>query len=122
MSQGIVLDDINPCVRPAYRPRILDHDNKDDRLEVYHLLSKLPPPKRLAWLDWACCRATLGTSQVRPVVQQKTRRLAAQARWDSAADARLTLEIFFDLWMLSINYRVDFEALLKGLERQVRRL
>lgn len=122
MKDGIHLDDISPVRLPAYKPGILDHDSLDDRREVYHLLSKLPPAARVAWLEWACKNATLGTSRIRPTVAAKTRQLAAQARWDTAADERLTLEIFFDLFQMSINFRVDFEALLKGLEAQVRRL
>lgn len=118
---GIVLDDISPFKKTAYKPGILQYDTLDDRREVYHLLSKLPPAQRVGWLDWACRQATLGASGVRPIVQQKTRQLAHQARWDSAADRRLTLEVYFDLWMMSLNYRVDFDVLLRLLERSARR-
>lgn len=117
MSNGIILDDISPCSR---KPGHVVHDNLDDRREVYHLLARLPPQQRLAFLDWACHQATLGKSQIRPIVAAKTRRLAEQARWDSSADTRLTLEIFFDLWMLDVNYRVDFEATLNSLEQHAR--
>ena len=119
---GILLDDVSPIRKPTYRPGILDHDNLDDRREVYHLLSKLPPLERVAWLDWCCRNATLPKTNIRPVVAAKTRELARQARWDTAADERLTLEVFFDLWQMSINYRVDFAALLTGLERCARRV
>lgn len=116
---GKLLDDISPC---AGRPGHVVHDNLDDRREVIRLLRRLPPRQRLGWLEWACRNAVLGRSQIHPVVAERTRRLAEEARWDSAADERLTLEIYWDLWHLDVSFRVDFEALLKGLERAVRRL
>lgn len=116
MKAGALLDDISPCTKPG----ILIHDNLDDRREIYHLLARLPPKRRLGWLEWACRNATLGESKVRPVVAAKTRQLADQARWDSSANTRLTMEVFFDLWMLSVNYRMDFESLLRRLEAVVR--
>ena len=119
--KGTRLDDISPIQKPAYKPGVIQHDNLDDRREVYHQLSKLPPQKRLAWLEWACRNATLGKSSVRPIVAAKTRQLAERARWDSAADVRLTMEIFFDLWQMTINYCVDMDLLLRGLERHARR-
>jgi hypothetical protein len=116
---GVLLDDINPCVR---KPGHVLHDNLDDRREVFYLLGKLPPLERVGLLAWACRHATLGKSSVRPVVATKTRQLAERARWDSAADQRLTHEIFRDLWMLDVNFRVNFETLLRRLEQAVRRL
>ncbi len=115
---GHRLDDVSPCVS---RPGHVVHDNLDDRREVFRLLRRLPPRERVAWLDWACRQATLGRSAVRPFVNASTRRLAEQARHDTAADERLTLEIFFDLWHLDVSFRVDFEALLRGLEQATRR-
>lgn len=118
MSGGILLEGVSPCTS---KPGHVVHDNLDDRREIFYLLGKLSPSERLAWLEWACRHATLGHSQVRPAVARKTRELAARARWDSAADSRLTLEIYFDLFMLDVSFRVDFEALLKRLEAAVRR-
>lgn len=116
--KGIVLDEITPCVS---KPGHVVHDNLDDRREVFYLLGKLSPLERVQWLEWACRHATLGRSTVRPVVARKTRELALRARWDTAAAERLTLVIWWDLWMLDVNFRVDFEALLRGLEAAVRR-
>jgi hypothetical protein len=112
----MLLEAINLC---ASKPGHVVHDNLDDRREIYCLLDKMPPALRLSWLDWACRRAVLGSSCVHPVVSQRTRALARQARWDSAADRRLTHEIFRDLWMLDVSFRVDFEQLLRRLERAV---
>lgn len=114
---GMYLDDISPVAKPGY----LLHDNLDDRREIFHLLNRLSPASRLGVLAHACREAVLPNSQVHPFVNSETRRLAEQARWDSAADERLTLTIFWDLWHLSVSFRLDFESLLKRLLRQVRR-
>lgn len=115
---GVLLDGIDPF---THKPAHVVHDNLDDRREIFCLLAKLPPRKRVSWLEWACRNATLGRSSIQPVVSSKTRQLAEAARWDNSADERLSLEIFWDLWHLDVSFQVDFEQLLKHLERSVRR-
>lgn len=112
------LEEISPCTS---KPGHVVHDNLDDRKEVFYLLGKLPPSERIRWLEWACCRSVLPGSKVRPFVARRTRQLAEQARWDSAADARLTMEVYYDLWHLDVSFTVDFAQLLRQLEQQVRR-
>jgi hypothetical protein len=44
----------------------LIHDQLDDRRELVTLLNHLPPRQRVAFLQWACSRATVPNSRVSP--------------------------------------------------------
>lgn len=98
------------------KPQLLQYDNLDSRREISYILSRLSPARRLRFLAWACTQARLGPSQIQPKISDKTWALAEQARWDSSASERLTLETYLDLWMLSINYRVNLDNLIRKLE------
>lgn len=95
-------------------------DTLDDRREIHQLLAKLPPMRRIEFVRWACNQSVLPHSQVRPYVQRKTVDLAELARWDSSADSRLTLDLYCDLWRLSIGYTFDLDAALDELVAWVR--
>lgn len=97
------------------RPQILDYDTRDDRREVYRLLARLHPDARVAFVEGCCRRAALPGSATRPGVARRTRALARQACLDDSADERLTLELFFDLWNLSVSYAFDLDAALARL-------
>ena len=106
----------------ATKPAYLTMDNLDDRTEVYRLLSKLSPGRRLAWLRWCCARAVLPNSATHPGPARKTLELADLARLDSSADVRLTLDIYFDFWSLTgLNYELDPNVALTKLVAMVRR-
>lgn len=101
--------------------QILAVDDLDSRREVCTLLGKLSPAERIAWLRWCCKQATLNKrSSLHPKVQQKTLNLADQARKDDGADMRLTLDLYFDLWALSAQWRFSLEDAMRELERRVR--
>ena len=98
-------------------------DTTDDKTEIAALLRRLPPHRRLAFLDWCCAHASLKSNpRTHPVVTPATRRLAAFARWDTAADERLTVHVWTDVWNLaSGQYRFDLDAALLRLVDMVRR-
>lgn len=102
------------------KQRFLVYDTRDDRKEIFHLLKRLPPAKRIAFVSECCRKAVLGTSKISPRVAQKTRDLATQARWDSSADEKLTLDLFYDLWHLSVSYKFDLDAALTRLVEVVK--
>lgn len=102
------------------KPQYALLDTLDDRREIHQLLAKLSPTRRIAFLRWACNQAVLPKSKIRPVVAQKTIDLAALAVRDSSADTRLTLDLYFDLWRLSIAYEFDLDSALTELVAWVR--
>lgn len=109
------------------RPLIV-HDNLDDRREIYSLVRRLPPRERVAFLQWCCDRAYLPRRRPgphpRPVVAAATLRLARAAHaGDTAADERLSVECYADIWRLAAQYEreVSFDAVLAELVRRVRR-
>lgn len=97
------------------------HDNLDDRREIHHLLARLSPMRRVAFVDECCLSAVLPGSAVHPGVARKTRDLAQLARRDSSADSRLTLNLFMDLWYLHLHYSWSFDSALARLVELVRR-
>ena len=84
---------------------MLVYDNCDDRKEIHRLLERLPPAKRLAWLQDCCRRCTLPGSNTSPVV----------TRCGNA------MEVFYDAWMLVKDYNMDMDAALKRLVQIARR-
>lgn len=110
---------LNPTRLETDMPGVL-HDNLDDRREIHHLLARLSPSRRVAFVDECCRGAVLPGSAIRPGVARKTRDLAEVARRDSSADSRLTLNLFMDLWYLHLHYRWDFDASLSRLVELVR--
>ena len=104
------------------KPEIVQYDNRMDRTEIHRLLKRLPPAARVGLLRWACARAVLpGTTDLHPAVAASTYQLAARARWDSAADDRLSLDVYLSLWLLCVQYRFRLGPVLARLERLVRR-
>ena len=97
-------------------------DSVDTRTEIHRLIERLSPSDRIRFLRWACTRAPL-TSRCStvPGVSAKTRQLAQLAPHDSSADRRLSLVVYFDLWMLSIQYHFDLESALNKLVEMVLR-
>lgn len=97
-------------------------DTLDDRREIYHLLHRLPPAGRVAYLDWCCRRATLGTSGAHPRPATWLHSRARDAGRCDRADDRLTTEIYVDVVSLANAYRFDLPAALTELVRRVRRV
>ena len=104
----------------APKPKVLLYDNPDDRKEITYLLSKLSPARRLAFLRWACARSTMPNTPHHPIASPKTAEVAEKARWDSSADSRLTVEVYMDIFNLSMAYGLDLDEATKKLVEMVR--
>lgn len=103
------------------KPQFLQYDTLDDRREVYCLLARLSPTRRLGYLRWCCSQAVVPNSRTRPGPARKTVELAELARRDSSADTRLTLDIFFDWWnLVGISYELDPDLALAKLVEMAR--
>ena len=101
--------------------RYLQYDSLDDRREIFRLLNRLPPLKRLAWMRFACSRARMPKGRTQPRPAAKTVALAEQARWDSSASEKLTLDLYFDVWHLGVSFELDFDLVMNRLVEMVRR-
>lgn len=113
--------------RPKKSP-LVTYDTRDDRAEIAALVRKLPPLDRVRFVQWCCDRAYLAKRKpgphLRPKVASRTVRLARAAHaGDSAADERLLVEVYGDIWRLCAQYEseISFEAALAELVRRVRR-
>ncbi len=107
-----------PAARAQAKPaQILAFDSLDDRREIYTLLSRLPPRKRVRFLAWVCARAVLPNSLLRPQVDRETWELAELARVDDSADRRLTLEVNMNVWQVGQSFAVDFPEVIRALEQ-----
>jgi hypothetical protein len=51
-------------------------------------------------------------STTKPRVMRATVELAQKARWDDAASERLNVEVYADLFSLSLQYRLNLDAAL----------
>jgi hypothetical protein len=102
------------------KPRYLQFDTLDDRKEIHQLLRRLPPARRVKFLEWCCEKAILPNSTIHPKVSAKTRSLAEAARWEDGADSRLSLAVYTDVWMLAAQYRFSIDDALKRLVEMVR--
>lgn len=92
-------------------------DTLDDRREIHTLLGRLSPRERVAFLGWCCERAK---GKCRPKPSRKMDPRIRDAMRDDGADERLTLEMYYDFWVLVHQYEVDSVAAAKELERRCR--
>lgn len=97
---------------------LLRYDTLDDRREAWHLLHRLPPRDRVAFLRWACTLAT-GKHGRRPdpVISRESVRQAYRC---DRADERLTNECYADYLALVAQWDLDQAAALAELVRWVR--
>lgn len=100
---------------------LIQHNTLDDRRELHTLLGRLPPARRVAFVADCCARSVLPHSRVRPFVDPHTYALAERAVRDDAADTRLSLVLYQDLWLLSSNFDFDLSAALDRLEQVVKK-
>lgn len=96
------------------------YDTLDDRREVYYLLARLPPRRRVEWLANACRGAVIPKTKTRPHVSAATWARADEAMRDDSLDEGLTVEVFFDFWTMAANYGLDVAAALEVLVRMAR--
>ena len=96
------------------------YDNRMDRPEVWGLIKRLGPVKRLAFQKWACRVAYLPASFEKPEVKRSTVELARLARWDDSADLRHTWDAYMDLFQLANEYAFSLDDAVAKLVEMVR--
>ncbi len=98
-------------------------DTKEDRREVFHLLHRLPPRTRIAFLQWACKQVPQGPGCHLPVPAiWKMATTLDRAYRNDAEDVRLSSEVWLDLLSLYSTYGLDPLKTAMALESLVRRL
>lgn len=103
------------------KPSLLQIDTLDDRREIWHLLHRLRPDRRLAFMDWACAQvhAPGGT---RPIVSRFRMAAVIAESWRcSQADERLTNLLYGDLLLLGSQWGIDLTAAAVKLEQAAKR-
>ncbi len=102
---------------------VLSFDTLDDRREVWHLLHRLPPAGRVAFLAGRCRLAapTPAGAPPRPSYLRMRPRVRAAARGCDAADRGLTNEVYADLVLLDLQYAVPLGGTAAALEALTRR-
>jgi hypothetical protein len=96
-------------------------DTIDDRREIWHLLHRLHPARRLEFLQWCCdLAARSGTRAGEPVVSHRMKARLAGAMRDDGEDERLTHEVYTDFWCLVHQYEMSEQLASLELVRRVR--
>ena len=92
-------------------------DDLDSRRELWHLLHRLPPARRLAYL-LRCCMAVSDSrgNGPRPTADMRDRMVPEAVRC-SRADERLTNSFYMDIVALSHQMGLDLAAVARDLER-----
>lgn len=94
-------------------------DTRDDRREIWHLLSLLHPIARVEFLKWCCRLAWKGPHQ--PIPNPLTmRQMVADAQRCDRGDQRLTSEVYRDFWTLVLDYQLDEQLCAVELQRRVK--
>jgi hypothetical protein len=96
-------------------------DTLDDRREVWGLLHRLPPGKRVRFLQWAASQAKSILGGNKPV-HTTPKALVEEAVRDygDGADVRLTTSLYTELGMLYAQWGVDPKGVAEELERRVK--
>lgn len=103
------------------KPSLLQIDTLDDRREIWHLLHRLRPDRRLAFLDWACS-VVVAPGGVQPVPSRFRMAATIAAAWrDTDADERLTDMLYGDVLLLGSQWGIDLTSAALLLEQWVRR-
>lgn len=100
--------------------QLVTMDTLDDRRELWHLLHRLPPVRRVAFLAW-CCTQVSGPGGTRPGPSSRNQPAVAAARLDDKADERLTNMMYGDLLMLGAQWGLDLAKAAVTLESWVKR-
>jgi hypothetical protein len=101
------------------KSQLLSIDTRDDRLEIWTLLHRLPPADRLLFVGWACAQAPQGKGRLPAPVPAMMRVSVDEARRDDRASQMHTNECYTDLLALLNTFDVDAMKLACELERRV---
>lgn len=100
-------------------PTLLQLDTRDDRREIWHLLHRLSPKRRAAYLAW-CCSRVAGPGQTRPTVSHRMTETVVMSYRSGEHDLRLTNEVYTDVLALAAQWGLDLAAAAVELERRVK--
>lgn len=102
------------------KPTYLSLDTLDDRRAVWSLIHRLPPARRLRYLE-RCCLAVSDQhgNGPRPTPEMRTKAVPDALRCERGND-RLTNMIYADLLGMACNLHLDFAAVALDLERIAR--
>lgn len=103
--------------------QLLVLDDRDSRREIWHLIHRLPPRERIAFLRRCCGRVPLNNRGHLPVPAVRHLRSTVElAHRCDRADAVLTNEIYMDVLQLLNTWGLDAAATARDLEQLVKRL
>ena len=99
-------------------------DSLDNRREVWHLLHRLSPSQRFAFLGWCCRQCFLPGTKIHPTPSwfRMGKRIKDAQRGDEQQDLALTNEIYMDVFMMGLQYGLSAHRVAVRLESIVRRL
>jgi hypothetical protein len=97
-----------PLETQPRKPAYLQFDNLMDRREIYFMLERLPPWKRLQWLRWCTRQIHMPEApNARPIV--------------AARSTGIAMEVYHDCWHLAAAYSLDLDLAFAKLTQMVRR-
>lgn len=104
----------------SVKPAFLTLDTLSDRRDIWHLLHRLPPHQRVAFLV-ECCRrvASANGNGPKPLPSMWSVMIPDAVRCDRG-DVRLTNSCYTDIVALSSQYDLDLVRVAIDLERVVR--
>jgi hypothetical protein len=103
---------------------LLTMDDRDTKVEIRYLLSKLSPHRRVEFQRWCCANAARPVQSVmdRRADLPNTMRDRLNAAYKSDRDDDvLTAEILCDFWVLVAQWGLDAERAARVLEQYVKR-
>lgn len=100
-------------------PSLLTMDTRDDRVELWHLLHRLSPRRRVSFLAW-CCGKVRRPDGAGPVASSRMAPAVESSYRCDAADVRLTNEVYGDVLVCAAQWGLDLAAAAAELERRVR--
>jgi hypothetical protein len=103
----------------AAKPSILTFDTLEDRKALWHLLHRLSPRDRVAFLHRAC-RSVSKPNAPCPIPEPAWWDEAREAERCDRADEKLTTETFLSLASISAEYGFDLLKAAVALEAMVR--
>lgn len=94
-------------------------DNVSDRRDLWHMLHRIHPVRRLQFLRWCCVTASTPNAPCPTPTIEMASHTRDAIRAD-AYDERLTNMIYFDLAAIGQQYDFDLGKAMVVLERWVR--
>ncbi len=96
-------------------------DTRDDRQQIYELIHRLPPKRRIEFLVWVCQQVPQNEKGHLPVpVVTGLQTTCEYAYRNEDANARLSREVYIDVLSLIVQFSVDDKIMACTLEKWVK--